>query len=201
MPKLSGRLKLALLALLGLNAALIVWVTVIAPRMEQSAVASLGQGEYELSVTDGSTFTQATLVGSPTAIFFGFTHCPDVCPTTLGDISAWQEDLGGAEELNVFFVTVDPERDTADILGDYVGWVPGVKGVTGVQEEMDKALASFKVYAQKVPTENDNYTMDHSASILLFDEKGQFVETIRYQEDHDVAVGQLKKLLGMEATS
>lgn len=200
MPKLSGKLKLALWVLLGLNALLIAWVAVIAPRMEAAALSGLGAGDYELAVTDGTTFTQASLVGSPTAVFFGFTHCPDVCPTTLGDISAWQEDLGGAEALKVYFVTVDPERDTADILGEYVGWVPGVAGVTGSPEEMDKALDAFKVYAQKVPTEND-YTMDHSASVLLFDAKGQFVETIRYQEDHDVAVAQLRKLLGMDASS
>ena len=201
MTKLSPRMKMALWALLALNAALIVWVVVIAPRMEQSALAELGAGDYELAVTDGTVFTQASLVGAPTAVFFGFTHCPDVCPTTLGDISAWKEDLGGAEALKVYFVTVDPARDTVEILGDYVGWVPGVAGVTGAPDEMKKALAAFKVYAQKVPTEGEDYTMDHSASVLLFDSDGRFVETIRYQEDHDVAVDQLRRLLGSGAGS
>lgn len=201
MARLSGRLKLALWGLLALNALLILWVAVVAPRMEARAVADIGRGDYELVSTDGSVFTEAALVGAPSAVFFGFTHCPDVCPTTLGDISAWQEDLGGAEALKVYFVTVDPARDTADILGDYVGWVPGVAGVTGSEEEMGKALASFKVFVQKVPTEDDDYTMDHSASVLLFDKDGRFVETIRYQEDHDVAVGQLRNLLGLGASS
>lgn len=201
MARLSGRLKLALWGLLALNALLIFWVVVVAPRMEARAVADIGRGDYELVSTDGSVFTEAALVGAPSAVFFGFTHCPDVCPTTLGDISAWQEDLGGAEALKVYFVTVDPARDTADILGDYVGWVPGVAGVTGSEEEMGKALASFKVFVQKVPTEDDDYTMDHSASVLLFDKDGRFVETIRYQEDHDVAVGQLRNLLGLGAGS
>ena len=147
MARLSGRMKLALLGLLVLNALLLLWVVVIAPQMEARAAADIGRGDYELVQTDGSAFTKAALVGSPSAVFFGFTHCPDVCPTTLGGISAWQEDLGGAEALKVYFVTVDPARDTADILGEYVGWVPGVAGVTGSEEEMSKALASFKVFA------------------------------------------------------
>ena len=201
MARLSGRLKFALWGLLGLNALLLVWVVVVAPQMEARAAADIGKGDYELVQTDGSAFTETVLVGAPSAVFFGFTHCPDVCPTTLGDISAWQEDLGGAEALQVFFVTVDPARDTAEILGDYVGWVPGVAGVTGSEEEMSKALASFKVFAQKVPMEGDDYTMDHAASVYLFDKSGRFVETIRYQEDHDVAVGQLRKLLGQEGRS
>ena len=201
MARLSGRLKLALVGLLGLNALLLIWVVVIAPRMEAQAASDIGRGDYELVQTDGSSFTEAALVGAPSAVFFGFTHCPDVCPTTLGDISAWQEELGGADALKVFFVTVDPARDTAEILGEYVGWVPGVAGVTGREDEMAKALASFKVFSQKVPTDGDNYTMDHSASVYLFDKSGRFVETIRYQEDHDVAVGQLRKLLGLDARS
>lgn len=195
MARLSGRMKTALWGLLGLNVALIVWVVGIAPRLEDNARLILGQGDYQLQTTDGVTFTQASLTGGPTAVFFGFTHCPDVCPTTLGDISAWQEDIGGSDVLNVYFVTVDPERDTVDILTDCVGWVLGVAGVSGARPEVDKLLQSFKVFAQKVPTDGDDYTMDHSASVLLFDGDGQFFETIRYQEDHDVAVAKLKMLI------
>lgn len=195
MARLSGRMKTALWGLLGLNVALIVWVVGIAPRLEDNARLILGQGDYQLQTTDGVTFTQASLTGGPTAVFFGFTHCPDVCPTTLGDISAWQEDIGGSDVLNVYFVTVDPERDTVDILTDCVGWVLGVAGVSGARPEVDKLLQSFKVFAQKVPTDGDDYTMDHSASVLLFDGDGQFFETIRYQEDHDVAVAKIKMLI------
>ena len=192
---------MALWALLGLNVALIAWVAVIAPRLEDNARLALGQGDYRLQATDGTTFTQASLTGGPTAVFFGFTHCPDVCPTTLGDISAWQEDIGGSDALDVYFVTVDPDRDTVGILTEYVGWVPGVAGVSGEQKEVDKALESFGIFAQKVQTEGEDYTMDHSASVLLFDNEGQFFETIRYQEDHDVAVAKLRVLIGLPAPS
>ena len=143
---------MALWALLGLNVALIAWVAVIAPRLEDNARLALGQGDYRLQATDGTTFTQASLTGGPTAVFFGFTHCPDVCPTTLGDISAWQEDIGGSDALDVYFVTVDPDRDTVGILTEYVGWVPGVAGVSGEQKEVDKALETFGIFAQKVQT-------------------------------------------------
>lgn len=101
---------------------------------------TIGRGDYVLTATDGTTFTEDTLQGSPSAVFFGFTHCPEVCPTTLGDIATWQEQLGTKEPLRVYFVTVDPERDTMEMLGGYVGWVPGVIGVTGSREEIDKAI-------------------------------------------------------------
>ncbi len=197
MARLSGRMKTALWGLVGLNVALITWVVGISPWLQESARSTLGQGDYRLQATDGTDFTQASLVGGPTAVFFGFTHCPDVCPTTLGDISVWQEDIEGSENLDVYFITVDPERDTVDILTDYVGWVPGVAGVSGSREEVDKMLESFGVFAKKVPTEGEDYTMNHSASVLLFDNDGQFFETIRYQEDHDVAVAKLKMLVGL----
>lgn len=200
MAKLSSKMKLALAGLLALNLGGIVWVTGVQPQLEERAKGEIGQGDYTLQVTDGSSFTAASLVGSPSAVFFGFTFCPDVCPTTLGEVSAWQEDLGGAEELRVFFMSVDPERDSVDILRDYVGWVPGVVGVTGSVEEVDKAKESFKIFAQKVPTE-DGYTVDHSASVYLFDDTGRFVETIRYQEDHDIAIAKVRSLLGMDLGS
>lgn len=196
MPRLSGRLKIALLGLLGLNAALIAYVTLIAPRMEASVLDTLGQGDYVLEMPGGETFTEASLKGAPSAVFFGFTHCPDVCPTTLGDVLGWQEEIGEDTPLQVFFVTVDPERDTLEVLTDYVSWVPGVKAATGSPEEVQKAIRAFKVFAQKVPTEG-SYTMDHSASVLLFDEDGRFVETISYGTEHEVAVGRVKRLMGL----
>ena len=200
MSKLSSKMKLALAGLLVLNLALVVWVVGVAPKLEARAIAKLGRGEYTLDGTDGTAFTEASLVGRPSAVFFGFTHCPDVCPTTLGDVSAWQEDLGGAAALQVFFISVDPARDTLDYLAEYVGWVPGVVGVTGNEGEVDKALQSFKIYAEKVPTD-DGYTVDHAASVLLFDDQGRFVETIRYQEDHEVALEKVRRLLGVAVSS
>ena len=171
------------------------WFFVL-PGMERSIAGDFGRGDYVLAATDGTVFTEKTLAGSPSAVFFGFTHCPEVCPTTLSDIAQWQEQLGNAGPIRVFFVTVDPARDTADLLADYVGWVPGVTGVTGSQEEIDKAIRAFRVYARKVPLSGGGYTMDHSANILLFDAKGRLFEPIGYQEDYDRVMAKLRRLLG-----
>lgn len=183
---------LALAALLA-----VAWVWLIQPRLTQTVTDTLGRGDYRLSTTDGGSFTQASLRGAPSAVFFGFAHCPEVCPTTLGDISLWQEELAkeGLPELQAFFVTVDPERDTPEMLGDYVSWVPGVTGVSGSPDEIKKAIMAFRIYAQKVPLEDGDYTMDHSAFVLLFDKKGRFVQPISYQEDTDKAMGKLRALL------
>lgn len=194
---MSGKkLRWLLWGLVAINLAALAWVGIISPRMNAKALDALGQGDYALQTTGGEPFTQATLENGPTMVFFGFTHCPDVCPTTLGDILTWREELPEAAGLPIYFVTVDPERDTADILGEYLSWVDGIQGVTGSREQLDKALEAFRIYAAKVPLDGGDYTMDHSASVLLFDRNGQYMDRIAYQEELGLAVGKLKALLG-----
>ncbi|PYE84873.1 SCO family protein [Pseudoroseicyclus aestuarii] len=188
---------IALWTLVALAVAGVLWLQFGSGRGTSAQLgAPLGQGDYSLVTTEGEPFTQATLEGQPTAVFFGFTHCPEVCPTTLGDIAAWQEDVSDLDQdLRVFFVSIDPDRDTPEVLEDYVSWAPGVTGVTGTQEEVDAAAKAFRIYARKVPLEGGDYTMDHSALVLLFDEEGRFVEPIQYQEDYAVAEGKIRTLL------
>lgn len=170
------------------------WLFLSGPAPQQPT-DTLGQGDYRLHTTAGAPFTQASLRGQPSLVFFGFTHCPDVCPTTLGDIDAWQQALGPlAARLKVWFVTVDPERDTLDVLGDYVGWLPGAAGVTGSRTETDKALAAFRIYARKVPLDG-GYSMDHSAYVMLFDADGRFNQIFAYREPHDQVVAKLRRAL------
>ncbi|UXU74862.1 MULTISPECIES: SCO family protein [unclassified Paracoccus (in: a-proteobacteria)] len=201
-----GALRLALWLLVAAALAAVAWFQFVAPRLAAvhgnggsvAAVgaASLGQGDYALTATDGSTFSQETLKGQPSAVFFGFTHCPDVCPTTLGDIATWREELGAdADKLRVFFVTVDPERDDVETLREYLSWVPGVTGVTGSPEEMAKAIKAFRIYARKVPQEGGDYTMDHSSMMLLFDRDGAYAGLIGYQQDHDRTMASLRALV------
>lgn len=189
-------LRLALWALVLLAGMAALWFKVVAPRLESDPLGDLGRGDYQLATTDGQAFNQAALKGQPSAVFFGFTHCPDVCPTTLGDIAVWQEDLGEqAKDMRFYFVTVDPERDTPELLGDYVSWVPGVQGVTGSREETDKATRAFRVYAKKVPQDGGDYSMDHSSATMLFDRKGRFFGVIGYQEDPARVAETLRRLL------
>jgi protein SCO1/2 len=193
----EARIRIALLWAVALVALAVLWHWVAAPHIGRDLADNFGHGDYHLVATDGSDFTEDTLTGTPSAVFFGFTHCPEVCPTTLGDVAAWQEALAAEDDrpLRVFFVTVDPERDTPGVLGDYVSWVPGVTGVTGSREEIDKAIAAFRVYAKKVPLDGEDYTMDHSAVVMLFDEDGRFFEPIAYQEGSDRALEKLRRLM------
>lgn len=155
-----------------------------------------GEGDYRLTTTDGQPFTRDTLKGKPSLVFFGFTHCPDVCPTTLGEIAGWQEDLGPlGVDLRTFFITVDPERDTADILKDYVSWLPGTTGVTGTPAELEKTLKAFRVFARKVPLEGGNYAMDHSGFVMVFDHNGDFSMLINYMENPAEVVAKLRPVM------
>lgn len=187
------------LFLAGLVAAIVVaagvWFLAV-PRLTSHVTDTFGQGAYRLETTEGQPFTQASLKGAPAAVFFGYTHCPDACPTTLGEIATWQDELGKTgKRLRVFFVTVDPERDTLDALKDYLSWVPGVVGVSGSRAEMDAAISAFHIYARKIPGDNGEYTMDHTVSLFLFDGQGRMVEPIGYGEDEPRAMAKLRKLM------
>ncbi|MCU0899070.1 MAG: SCO family protein [Cypionkella sp.] len=163
---------------------------------EAPVTDTLGQGDYRLQTTAGTVFTQDSLKQKPSLVFFGFTHCPDVCPTTMGDIMGWKDDLGPlADDLNVWFITVDPERDTVETLTDYVSWLPGAVGVTGTREETDKALAAFRIYARKAPTSDGSYSMDHSAYVMLFDDQGRYNQIFNYQEDPAQVAAKLRRFL------
>ena len=171
---------------------LYVYTTMTRP----AQAVALGQGDYELVTATGEAFNRDSLKGRPSMLFFGFTHCPDVCPTSLAEMAVWYEALGDeADDLNAFFVSVDPERDTAEIIGDYVSWTGRVTGVTGSPDEVAKAAKSWGVYYAKVPLEGGDYTMDHTASVFLVNANGEFEGTIAYRENSDTALAKLRRLL------
>ncbi|MCD7060203.1 SCO family protein [Pelagibacterium xiamenense] len=156
-----------------------------------------GTGDYELVTDAGETVDDMVFVGQPSAVFFGFTHCPEVCPTTMADMSHWFAELGPeADKLRAFFVTVDPERDTPEVLGDYVSWVSDrITGLTGTQENIDKIVSAWSVYAQRVPLDGGGYNMDHTASVFLLNARGEFEGTIAYGEASETAIGKLRRLI------
>jgi protein SCO1/2 len=160
------------------------------------ASARLGTN-FELMTDEGGKITEKDLEGRPYLIYFGFTHCPEICPTTLAETSAWLERLGDkGGDLRVYFVTVDPERDTQEILESYLSsFDDRIIGITGDLPEIDRLAKSFHIYYRKVPLDDGDYTMDHTASVFLMRPDGTFQGTIAFGEDSDIAYGKIEKLL------
>ena len=154
-------------------------------------------GPFTLEKTDGSVFTDKDLAGKPYAMFFGFTHCPEVCPTTLWEASGWLKELGtDADRIAIYFVTVDPERDTGELLAEYLtSFDPRITGLTGTNEQIEQIKQAYRVYARKVPLEDGDYTMDHTASMYLMHGDGSFAGTIAYQENSETAIAKLRRLI------
>lgn len=154
-------------------------------------------GPFTLVDQTGATVTRDSLKGRPTAMFFGFTQCPDVCPTTLAEAGQWLKALGpGADRLNVVFVSVDPERDTPEALKTYLSaFDDRIRGLTGSPEAIAAMTKAFRVYARKVPT-GSSYVMDHTAAVYLLNADQRFVGTINYQEPTEQAMGKLRRLVG-----
>ena len=144
----------------------------------------------------GADITESGLPGHPSVVFFGFTHCPEVCPTTLFEMDGWLKKLGDdGKNIRAYFVSVDPERDTAEIMNTYVGNVSDrITGITGEPDKVHAMAKAFDIFWRKVETGGGDYTMDHTASVLLLDGSGDFAGTIGYGENPDTALAKLKRL-------
>jgi protein SCO1 len=151
---------------------------------------------FTLVAQDGTPITEKAFQGHPTMVFFGFTHCPEICPTTLFEMNGWFKTLGPeGDKIKAYFVTVDPERDTPELLKSYVSNVTDrVTGISGEPDKIAAMIKSFGVYAKKVPTDDGEYTMDHTASVFLLNSAGDFHGTIAYGENADTAVEKLRRL-------
>jgi protein SCO1 len=158
--------------------------------------AAIG-GPFQLTDQHGKTVTDKSLKGKPSLIFFGYTHCPDVCPTSLFEISEVLRALGkDADKVNAYFISVDPERDTQAVMKDYLGsFDPHLEGLSGDPAVVAKVLTSYRVYAKKVPTKDGDYTMDHTALIYLMDRNGQFVSPFNLKRSPEEAAADLKRYL------
>ena len=131
-------------------------------------------------------------------MFFGFTHCPEVCPTTLFELDGWLKKLGDeGKDIRAYFVSVDPERDTPEVMDLYVTNVSDrITGITGDPAKVHAMAKAFGIYWRKVDLEGGDYTMDHTASVLLLDSSGDFAGTIAYGESPTTALEKLKRLAG-----
>ena len=154
-------------------------------------------GPFRLADQSGAAVTEKNLQGRPSLVFFGFTHCPDICPTALFEMSELMRALGkDVDRVNAFFVSVDPERDTADVLKDYLqSFDPHVKGLTGDPEAVKQMITAYRVYAKKVPLKDGDYTMDHTALVYLMDKNGRFVAPFNIKRPPEEAAADLKRHL------
>jgi protein SCO1 len=173
---------------------LIVAGRLSAPVVQQ--IAGIG-GPLKLIDQNGQTVTDQDLKGHPFLVFFGFTHCPDVCPTTLFEVSEILRSLGpDADRARALFITVDPERDTPAVMKDYLSsFDPHLSGLTGNLAEVAAVAKAYRVYFKKVPLEQGGYTMDHTAIVYLMDKGGRFVSPFNLKRPTDAAAADLRRYL------
>ena len=198
---MSARTARLLLALGAFVAGLVLFSAIVfivtgrspAPITMPSAVG----GPFKLVDQNSQPITEQDLIGHPYLVFFGFTHCPDVCPTTLFEVSEILRKLGpDAKNVRALFITVDPERDTPAVLKDYMSsFDPRVIGATGDSAAIMSVEKTFRVYAKKVPLDGGGYTMDHTAIVYLMDKAGRFVAPFNMKRRPEEAAADLKRYL------
>jgi protein SCO1/2 len=154
-------------------------------------------GPFKLVDPSGKPITDEDMKGHPFLVFFGYTHCPDICPTTLFEMSEVMRALGkDADGINALFITVDPERDTPAVMKDYLSsFDPHLRGATGDQKAIDAVEKAYRVYAKKVPAEKGDYSMDHTALVYLMDKQGRFVAPFKLDRKPEAAAADLRRYL------
>ena len=162
----------------------------------RAQAAAIG-GPFHLVDQDGRAVSDQDFRGKPLLVFFGYTHCPDVCPTTLFDVSEVMRRLGPeADRAAALFITVDPQRDTPATIKDYLSsFVPHLRGLTGSTDATAAVAKAYRVYYKKVPTEGDDYTMDHTAIVYLMDKDGHFVAPFSLRRTPEAAADDLRRYL------
>ena len=175
----------------------VLWAAAGLVRVASSqAIGSLGAA-FELIDQDARPFSSAMLAGRPYAIFFGFTHCPDVCPTTLLEMSNNLAALGtDGDQLKVIFVTVDPDRDTPEQLKQYLAsFDPRIVALTGSEPQIAAAAKGWSAFYNKVPEDDGSYTLAHSAYVYLMDRDNRLAGTLGFQEPEAEQIAKLRRLL------
>ena len=194
------RIRIILWAVVAM-AALAGLVIALRPVPTDAPIASSGSlieigGPFTLTGTDGKPFSSERQAGKPYALFFGFTHCPDVCPTTLSRLARLRNALGqGNDSFAIVLVTVDPERDTPEAMARYAGlFGTPVVALTGTTPAIERVKTQFGIYSAKVPAAGGDYSVDHTATVFLIDRDGKFAATISPAEGDDAARAKLARL-------
>lgn len=164
-----------------------------APTLQQAAIG----GPFKLVDQNGKPFTDKDLKGKPFLVFFGFTRCPDICPTSLFEVSEILRNLGpDANKMSAVFISIDPERDTPAVLKDYLSsFDPHLRALTGSPAAIAATAKEYRAYYKKVPLDEGDYTMDHSALVYLMDKQGRFVAPFNIKQPPALAAAELRKYL------
>jgi protein SCO1/2 len=195
--KKAARLRiLALLAAFVAGSLTLLAVLLFVTPREVTRPSSVG-GPFTLIDQNGKTVTDADFRGKPFLVFFGFTHCPDVCPTTLYEMSEVLKELGpDANKTAALFITVDPERDTPEELKRYISsFHERIIGLTGSEAAIDAVKREYRVFARKVPGKDGDYTMDHTAVVFLMDKDGRFIAPFNLSRSAAEAAADLRRRL------
>jgi protein SCO1/2 len=179
----------------------------LVPRLTQQESAVLATkttpasyGPFTLTDANGKPFSSAALAGKPYALFFGFTNCGDVCPTTLARLVKLREQAGGATKFAIIFITTDPERDGPKEVGQYAkAFHSPIIGLTGSRAQIDRVTKLFGIVAEKMPMAGHSghgmdYQMNHTATVLLFGADGKLAGTIATDEADSAALDKLRRI-------
>lgn len=154
-------------------------------------------GPFALVTPDGARFTERNLAGKPYAMFFGFTRCPDVCPTTLARMAQLRKRMGDdGMKFAIVFVSVDPGHDTPADIGNYTAlFDTPIIGLTGTTAQIDQIVKRWRAFYQKVPLEGGDYTIDHTAGVFLMDRNGRLQSILDHHENENAAIAKLRRLV------
>ncbi|MDE0046758.1 MAG: SCO family protein [bacterium] len=185
----------------GIVAGLLVVATVIGAmelhRRQVEDVEVVIGGPFTMTAHDGTRVTHDDLAGRRSLVFFGFTYCPDICPTTLVQVAAWLDAMADKGDLiDAYFVTVDPERDSLERMAEYVTYFSDrITGLVGTADELRQMADSYRLYYARIDLDDGTYTMDHTAAIYLMDAEGRFFDAITMTASFDEAVAKLTRLV------
>ena len=181
---------------IGLVGLCIAAFVVLVPKTQEAGTSSVG-GPFALTNQDGQRVTERDYAGRTHLVFFGFTHCPDVCPTTLQQIGDVLQALGPkGKDVRALFIAVDPERDTPEALKTYLAsFDPRIVGLTGSADEVNAAVKAYRAYVRKVPTKDGDYTMEHTALVYVMNGQNRFLNALNLARPPEAAAAELAKML------
>lgn len=187
------------LALVGIVGATVAFL----PRGDRPASLSVVGGPFRLESSKGGVVDAQALKGKPFLVFFGFTQCPNVCPTTLADLGSLLDEFGArGGDLQAYYITLDPERDTPEVMREYMAsFTDRITGLTGTPQEIERVARDYRAFVKKVPLPGGDYTLEHTLMVYMMDRNGGFAGPLDLNAGHPLALEQLRKLVSAGRTT